>query len=52
MGQDETVNQRTNIPEAHLRLFFLSMFMVTILKTKTYGYGSRHSLKAFDHCIL
>ena len=38
--------RRTNGPVAHLRLFVLSKFIVTILKTKIYGYGSRHSLKS------
>ena len=39
------LNQRINGPVAHLRLFILSKFMVTILNNKTYGYGSRYSLK-------
>ena len=41
-------NMRTNGPAAHLRLFVLSKFMVTILKTETYGYGSWHSLKSLE----
>ena len=33
--RQECLNQRTNGPVAHLRLFVLSKFMVTILKTET-----------------
>ena len=39
-----SINQRTNSHVAHLRLFVLSKFMVTMFKTEAYGYGCRHSL--------
>ena len=42
---EKSLNQRTNGPVAHLRLFALSKLMVTFLKNETYRYGSRFSLK-------
>ena len=46
------INQRTNGPVAHLRLFILSKLMVTFLKNETYGYDSWYILKTFGLYIL